>query len=322
MEENRIIGKYEGQRRGPMLICLGGAHGNEPAGVEAISILYTLLKEEPDNNPDFIFSGLFLGLRGNTKALKVKERYLEKDFNRLWEDEAVCRYLATPSQNLGPEEQEIKAIVSLIHEEVERYQPDEIVFLDLHTTTAHGGIFSIPTEDSESLRIAVELHAPVINGMLQGMKGTTLHYFKSSNFKGRKVTAVAFESGQHDDPLSTNRAIAAIINCMRTIGCVIAEQVENRHDELLIEYSADLPRVSNFLMCHNIKEEDEFQMLPNFKNFESIQKGQLLARDKNGPIYSPFSGRILMPLYQQRGDDGFFIIREVNLLDDGLEHLN
>lgn len=220
--------------------------------------------------------------------------------------------MQTPKAELDMEEREVQEILSLIRREVEKYQPEKIVMLDLHTTTAHGGIFSIATDDPESVRIAVELHAPVIKGMLEGIKGTTLHYFRPDNFDGREVVSVAFESGQHDDPLSVNRAIAAIINCMRTIGCVKAEHVENRHDQLLIDFSKNLPKVSQLIMCHSIKDTDKFEMLPDFKNFQRIKKGQLLAHDKTGPIHAESDGLILMPLYQPQGDDGFFLIKKLD----------
>ena len=32
----RIIGRYEGNEPGPLFLCIGAMHGNEPAGVQAI----------------------------------------------------------------------------------------------------------------------------------------------------------------------------------------------------------------------------------------------------------------------------------------------
>lgn len=309
MKYNRIIGSYSGEAKGPMLICFGGMHGNELAGVEALDIIFKLLEIEPQTNPEFKFCGRFLGIHGNLSALEKGRRFIEKDLNRLWTDENVSRIMDAPMECLNTEEKEVREIMSIIRREIETYQPEKIIMLDLHTTTAHGGIFSIATDDPESVKIAVELHAPVIKGMLEGIKGTTLHYFKPDNFDGREVVGVAFESGQHEDPLSVNRAIAATINCMRTVGCVKAEHVENRHDKLLIDFSENLPKVSELIMCHSITEEDQFEMLPDFNNFQKIHKGQLLAHDKNGPIYAESDGLILMPLYQPQGDDGFFLIK-------------
>ncbi|MCB9047978.1 MAG: succinylglutamate desuccinylase/aspartoacylase family protein [Lewinellaceae bacterium] len=314
-ETERIIGQYEGSEKGPLLICLGGMHGNEPAGVQALDILFKLLELEPETNPSFSFRGRLIGLRGNVRASRRKMRYLEKDLNRMWTTENIARVKAAPHSALQAEDLELKEMITIIEHNVETYQPDKIVLLDLHTTTAYGGIFSIATDDPESVEIAVELHAPVVKGMLEGIRGTTLHYFNSDNFN-RPTVGVCFESGQHDEPLSVNRAIAAIINCMRTIGCVRAEHVENRHDSLLIEYSKDLPKVLELIMCHEIQPGDDFHMMPNYENFQKVRKGELLAHDRHGAIYAQADGRILMPLYQQQGDDGFFLIRTVGEEED------
>ena len=306
----RIIGHYEGAEKGPLLICLGGMHGNEPAGVQALEILFKLLEIEPETNPNFQFRGRLLGLRGNVRAISRKMRYLEKDLNRQWTPANINRVKSTPTLHLKAEDLELKELITLIEHNIKAYQPEKIVLLDLHTTTAYGGIFSIATDDPESVQIAVGLHAPVVKGMLEGIRGTTLHYFNSDNFNCPTV-GVCFESGQHDEPLSVNRAIASIINCMRTVGCVRAEHVENRHDALLIEYSKNLPKVLELIMCHEIEPGDDFHMMPNYENFQAVKKGELLAHDRHGPIFAQADGRILMPLYQQQGDDGFFLIRNV-----------
>jgi succinylglutamate desuccinylase len=310
MHTERIIGNYTGQAHGPLLICLAGMHGNEPAGIHALEILFNLLEIEPESNPAFSFKGRFLGLRGNLRALQQGVRFIDKDLNRLWTPPIIQRVKASPLALLRSEELELRELLTIIEAEIEAYRPSRIVLLDLHTTTAFGGIFSIATDDPESVRIAVELHAPVVQGMLRGIQGTTLHYFTSENFDCPTV-GICFESGQHDETLSTNRAIAAVINCMRTIGCVRGEDVENRHDALLIEYSKDLPKVLELVLCHTIREDDDFYMMPNYKNFQPVRQGEVLAYDRHGPIRAPEAGRILMPLYQKQGDDGFFIIREV-----------
>jgi succinylglutamate desuccinylase len=58
-------------------------------------------------------------------------------------------------------------------------------------------------------------------------------------------------------------------------------------------------------------------MIKGFTNFQIIQEGQLLAKDKNGSIFSPMSGYLLMPLYQAKGEDGFFIAEELVDSDQG-----
>ena len=235
MELKRIIGRHEGNEKGPLLICFGAMHGNEPAGVEALRLMIKMLEVEPITNPAFQFNGRLVAIRGNLQAIQENKRFIEKDLNRQWTKKNVDYVKQQDYKDLGSEEKELKAIIEVIEHEIMDYQPEKVVVLDLHTTTAFGGIFSIATNDKESLRIAIELHAPVILGMLDGISGTSLHYFNNENFKPETV-AVCFESGQHNENLSINRAIAAITNCLRTIGCVSAEHVENLHDNLLKEY--------------------------------------------------------------------------------------
>lgn len=310
MAQERIIGQFIGEERGPLLICFGSMHGNEPAGMKALELMFKMLEVEPITNPDFCFKGQLLGLVGNLRATRKGKRFINKDINRQWTLENIHKIKNSPKEELEEEHLEILENLEVIEGVIEEYQPEKIVMLDMHTTTADGGIFSIATDDSESIRIGIELHAPVITGMLNGLKGTSLHYFTTENL-GIPTVPLCFESGQHDEPLSVNRAIAALTNCMRTIGCVRPSDVENRHDTLLVEYSKGLPQVSELLMVHSIKADDGFVMKPGYKNFQPVKEGEILAHDKNGSIRAKEDGLILMPLYQTQGEDGFFLIKPV-----------
>jgi len=307
---DRIIGRYTGVEKGPLVIAFGAMHGNEPAGVKALQATFEALENEPKSNPNFEFCGRLFGLIGNIKAYQQDVRFIEKDLNRQWTPLNIQRAKTSPHESLEPELQELKQLLEVIEAEIAAYQPNRIVILDLHTTTAFGGIFSLPARDPESERIALELHAPVIKGLLEGIAGTTLHYFVQENFTP-KISAVTFESGQHQEELSVSRAIAAITNCLRTVSCVQESDVENRHDKILKAYSASLPNLSQLLYVHPIKEGDDFVMHPGFKNFQPVEEGQLLAHDRHGEIRAKHDGRILMPLYQKQGEDGFFVIRNI-----------
>lgn len=308
---NRIIGRHEGNANGPLLVVLGGVHGNEPAGVRALTMMFKMLDVEPITNPDFTYKGTILGLIGNLQAYVLQQRFIKQDLNRIWTDDNVDRIMSTDRDLVQHEDKELRDILSLIRSELNSKSYTRLILLDLHTTSSYGGIFCLPTEDEESVKIALELHAPVISGLLSGIKGTTLHYFTTDNM-GIETVALTFESGQHNEELSTNRAIAAITNCMRTIGAINADHVENRHDSLLIEYSRNLPRISSLYSRHEIKPGDNFKMLPDYKNFQLVEKGQQIAEDKNGPIYAPEDALILMPLYQEKGEDGFFLIKKID----------
>ena len=310
MNAERIIGRYEGKRPGPLLVVLGGMHGNEPAGIKAIDLMSKMLEVEPITNPTFEFNGIFMGLIGNLQAMKANKRFITKDLNRQWEVDNVNRVMQADKSTLITEDLEMREILEIIHGEIKASKVDKLIVLDLHTTSSFGGIFTIPSSDPESLRIALELHAPVVQNMLEGIHGTTLHYFITENM-GVDTVGVTFESGQHDEDLSVNRAIAAITNCMRSIGMVQAEHVENRHDSILIEYSRDLPKVTRMITRYGVTDDDEFRMQNGYENFQHVNKGDLLAEDRNGKIYASHDALILMPLYQEQGEDGFFLIEKI-----------
>ncbi len=307
-QTERIIGRYTGHEDGPLVIALGGMHGNEPAGVRALEMVFHLLHIEPHHNPTFSFQGRLLGICGNLQAYTRGERFLVRDLNRMWTSGLVREIRQTPKEELHAEYLELREIIDLVLAEIEDYGARRVIVLDLHTTSAEGGIFCIATDDPESLRLAKEMHAPVITGLLNGIIGTTLHFFNNEHLPCPTV-AVTFEAGGHDDPLSTRRAIAATIGLLRSVGCVRPEDVETHHDEILINYSKGLPKVARMLTVHPVEPGDGFQMQPDYRNFQAVAKGEVLAHDRSGPITADWDSHILMPLYQPQGSDGFFLVR-------------
>jgi len=300
----RIIGRHIGEEDGPLLVLIGAMHGNEPAGVRAIELLLKMLEVEPIKNPDFSLKGNVIGVIGNYRGLQSNQRFIHRDMNRCWSSDVI-----ESDDSSIAEYQEIREVFRTLQDEIAETQSQSAIVLDLHTTSSKQGIFVIPSEDQSSLEIAKQLHAPVVLGITSGMHSTSLHFFNTANM-GIPTIPVVFESGQHIEPLSVNRAIAAIINCMRTIGMVREEDVENIHDKLLIEYSKDLPRVVDLVYGHPITPDNHFSMQPGYANFDPVNEGEWIANDIKGKIFSPYTGRVLMPLYQAKGEDGFFIVQE------------
>ncbi|MFK8058037.1 MAG: succinylglutamate desuccinylase/aspartoacylase family protein [Saprospiraceae bacterium] len=305
---NRILGRFDGEERGPLLLAIGGMHGNEPAGVLAIERLLEMLAFERVNRPEFMYRGRFVGLIGNKQALSKGRRFLREDLNRFFNPERVAAL--NPADDLIEEDAEAYELINAIRTEIADYQPSHVVLIDLHTTTADGGVFSIVNDSPAARAIALDLRAPVILGMLEGISGTSLHYFNTKNL-GTEAVCLVFESGQHDDPLSVDRAVSALIKTMRSIGAVHPRDVEGHHDEILRASTEHLPDLVRFALNHGISPADQFVMRPGYLNFDPIKKGEHLADDINGPVLSPRDGLILMPLYQKQGDDGFFVVDEL-----------
>ncbi len=307
-ESPRVIGHYVGEENGPLVVAIGGIHGNETAGVTALEQLFDLLREEPLLNPGFSFRGELLALRGNLEALRVGKRYVDTDLNRIW------RHVVRGVDNTyaSTEARELDGMLAAIEHVLEESSAAEIVLLDLHTTTATGGVFAITGDDGPSLSLAAELGVPVIKGMLSGLQGTTLSHFRSGRYDlDRPCRAVTFEAGTHEDPRSVERALAATVNLLRSIGCVRDEDVSTHHEETLRAANPGVPIVMELVYVHELPTDEAhgFRMRAGYRNFQPVREGELLAEDRGGPIAAPCSGYLLMPLYQEQGEEGFFIVK-------------
>ncbi|MBK7478167.1 MAG: succinylglutamate desuccinylase/aspartoacylase family protein [Haliscomenobacter sp.] len=286
-----------------------GVHGNEPAGVMALEELMIRLEAEPYKNPGFRFWGSLLAIRGNLPALEQGKRFILEDLNRAWTPQGIALLYSTDPHTLNLEQQQMLDMLQTIRGMIAQVHPEQVFFLDLHTNSASGGIFGLPAGDAYSRKVARGLHAPVVNGMLEAVEGSMLRYFLQANW-GVPVSGLAFEAGQHEDPASVRRALAATINVLRATGCVRSQDVDNEHDALLMAFSKGLPAVSEIIWRHPVEPEDQFRMEPGFQNFDPVRIGQRLATDRNGPVLAKVDARILMPLYQAQGEDGFFLIRD------------
>ena len=309
-QQHHILGSYTGSARGPLIVLLGGMHGNEPAGVIAIQQLFTMLADEPLKNPAFSFKGKVLGIRGNIPALKRGVRYLDQDLNRIWDAKIVDLIKTKKKSALNAEEGQLLEIENLISHEISSYRPSRVIVLDIHTTTAGGGIFTIVPDNPEALEVAAQMHSPVVTGMNRGIHGTTMDYFVTDRL-GVNSFCIAFEAGQHHDPNAPQMAIAAIVSCFRALGSIRPDDVESRHDVLLQEYAYGLPQVAEMVYKYEISGNEHFSMLPGYKNFQPINKGEILAKNQDGIIQASTDGLILMPHYQKAGNDGFFIVRQI-----------
>lgn len=80
---------------------------------------------------------------------------------------------------------------------------------------------------------------------------------------------------------------------------------------VLAQARGSAPRFVEVRYRHPVESTAGFEMVPGFESFQPIRSGQILAASRAGEVRTPLSGRILMPLYQEQGEDGFFVVREV-----------
>ena len=310
MRNKRLIGKYDVGNIGPLVICFGAMHGNEPAGVRAIELVLKMLDVEHIKNHDFSYRGRFIGIIGNLKAYEQEKRFLSKDMNRQFYLENIKAL--SHKDKLDAEDEEVQDILQLIDNEIKEYKPERVIIIDLHTTSSFGGIFTICKNQPEQVDVALGLCAPVVLGIAEGLVGTTLHYFTTEQL-GVDTTCISFESGQHNEDKSVNRAIAGVICMLREVGAVKRDDVENLHETILQSYTDGLPKLTKLVDHFIIGPADEFKMKLGFTNFQKISQGELLATMNGEDVFASQDGLILMPLYQDQGEDGFFIVQEMKV---------
>ena len=90
----RILCRMTSDKPGPTVVFFGGIHGNEPAGVAALTEVTKTLKCEGAA----LDKGSLIGIRGNLPALLQKERFLDHDLNRIWSRSRLEIVLAKPEQ--------------------------------------------------------------------------------------------------------------------------------------------------------------------------------------------------------------------------------
>lgn len=307
---NRIIGQYTEKRPGPLILLIAGMHGNEHAGIEAAKLIFKMLEVEHITNPSFQFRGSIVAMYGNIKAIEWKTRYVDKDLNRIWHRERIDGLLKGEKMPQFHEEHEMLDLINHISSLQKSYIFDRMVIMDLHTTSAPGGIFVVPSERPESQELAMSIHAPVIRGMIGNIEGAALKYFDDFSWD-IPTAAISFESGQHDDPQSIYVAIAAIVNLLRSCGSVNEEDVESIHQEKLSAHSRGLPRCCILKEIYKVKDPEKFQMFPGFTNFQFVKEGTPLALDHDRLVHCPYDAYILMPLYQKKGFDGYFLVEHI-----------
>ena len=300
----REIGSYGGPAPGPLIICIGGMHGNEPAGVVAAQ---RVLRELGSYNPPF--KGQLVALAGNRAALARGCRYISEDFNRIWLPERLSALGSEAAQpRLNTEERECRELLTALGAALADHR-GPIVFLDLHTTSAEGTPFAIVADTLLNRRLAFEHFGPgnPRTGRATGRHHAELHE-RSRLCRGR------FEGGQNDALSSIDHNEAALWTILMAAGCVDGNAMAQaaRARAALAARTRGVPRILEVRYRHAIEPADEFAMVPGYVSFQPVKRGEVLGRDRRGPVRAPENGRILLPLYQSQGSDGFFLVREIS----------
>ena len=296
-----LVGAYAGDTSGPTLIVVGGIHGNEPAGAQALLNLSKTLGGKQD-----ILRGRVYLVAGNTRGLPLGIRFIDVDLNRAW----TCKNMASvgmpPLMQLS-EGRELTELDRLL-DSILITARSEVYVLDLHSTSADGTPFATVGDTLRNRRFAQKFPVKILLGIEEQLEGTMLEYLNNAG-----AVTLGFEGGQHLSPVTVENHTSLVWIALVNTGIISAAEVPdlNWHRARLAA-GKSAGQIVEVRYREAIAADDEFEMQAGFNNFDSVTEGQIVAKNSRGPIMAQEDGMILMPLYQKLGEDGFFIGRMVS----------
>jgi Succinylglutamate desuccinylase / Aspartoacylase family len=296
----RVIGRLRGAAPGPTLVAVGSIHGNEPAGSIALAKIVERLERE-----QLLVRGDLLALVGNLPALEAGARFIDEDLNRRWSGERIER-VSRGELVESAEDAERKKLIDAIFRGF-REARGPVVLVDLHSTSGDGKPFAVFADTMRSRGFARRFPVPLVLGLEEQLEGTLVDYI---GLLGH--VAVGFEGGQHEDPRSVDNLASVVWIALGELQMVVPRRADvNGARTRLARATGGIPGILEVTYRHAISREDAFRMRPGYRSFEPIVQGQVIADDVDGEVAVPSDGFLLMPLYQQQGDDGFFVVRRV-----------
>lgn len=300
----REIAAIRGDEKGPNIVFIGGMHGNEPTGVLA---LYRVMSQLEKLRP--LLSGNVYALTGNLTALERGERFIVNDLNRIWQADMVEK---ARKRDYHPDE-----IINEVEEQIELWSyidrllsesNEKFFFVDLHTTSVKSEPFIFMSDTLMNRKFIKNTPVPVVIGIEEHLNEPLLSYVNELGYP-----SLAFEGGQHVDPESVRNHEAMIWLSLVHGGLMKKMEVPGykKHYHQLFHATEGNKKVYEIRMRQGLHPGDDFKMIPGFENFQKVKKGELLANLNGHLIKANENAQIFMPLYQDQGDDGFFIIRKI-----------
>ena len=305
MNVERVIGEITGEPSKGTVVFFAGLHGNEPAGVFALIQVVDELRASKRT-----VRGTFLALAGNLASLAKAERYAEFDLNRMWTPQRMANFETLDERS--PDFVSQKALYDEIWRVLDG-KPAPYYFVDLHTTSSETPPFLTINDSLINRTFTQVLPAANILGFEEYLEGPLLNYINALGYVG-----FGFEGGQHDSVAAIENHRALIYLVLDRASLIeLTDSERAQHMDCLRKYGQPSERLKplhgfyEIVHRHAVAAGETFRMDAGFTNFQSIKKGERLAVHGGRAVFAPRSGQIFMPLYQDQGDDGFFIVRPI-----------
>lgn len=300
-QTDRIIANIEGAKGSPTVIILGGIHGNESAGVEASKRVLHAIRAE-----NMMFKGNLYMLLGNIDGLNKGLRFSDIDLNRIWKKKNIEAINNDVIGNLAETKEQIE--IYRIIKGILKSEAGPFYFIDLHTTSSPSIPFITISDSLNNRKFSSNFPVPVVLGIEEYLDGPLLTFINEFGH-----VALGFEGGQHDDERSIDHCESFIWKALVHSKCLSKKHISNykKHKKKLSKLCCKY-EFFEIIYRYEVKNNESFKMNPGFKNFQVIKKNQELAISNGVTVKANSRGRIFMPLYQELGEDGFFILNKIS----------
>ena len=297
LKPKRLIASVKKDADLPSIIFFCCVHGNEKAGFIALTSFF----EEIEKHTDKIQGNLY-AVFGNQEAYLQQHRFIDKDLNRIWTkshmDEAI------QGSNVS-EYHELTEMYNLLYSILGETK-GQVYAIDLHTTSGPTKPFIVMNDALKNRAFVRDLGYPVIFNVESFIEGALLNLLNDLGH-----ASLAFEGGEHYAENSVHELKKFCYKSLYHTGIVSAENlIEMGISES--NFKSKKAHYFEMIFRQNLKPNDKFEMCGNYLNFQKLQKGERIARLNGEGIYAPKAYQIFMPLYQSKGEDGFFYVRHIN----------
>jgi succinylglutamate desuccinylase len=293
----RLIASIQKDPKLPTLIFFCCIHGNERAGHVALQSFFDHIEKFSDK-----IQGSIYAIFGNQEAYLREYRFIDKDLNRIWTKSHLQE--STRSDNVA-EYHEMKDIYNLLYDILNSAKSD-VYCIDLHTTSGPTKPFIIMNDALNNRSFVRNLGYPVIFNVESFIEGSLLNLLNDLGH-----VSMAFEGGEHYSEASVKEIKIFCYKALYHTGMISAEDLI----EIGISrkyFKSKAARYFEMIFRQDLKPDDKFEMLGNYLNFQKLKKGERIARLNGNSIFAPEPFQIFMPLYQKKGEDGFFYVKRIS----------
>lgn len=240
---------------GPVAVILGGIHGNETCGVEALAVLKGVVLKK----------GKLILIYGNPKAIAQNVRYAEQNLNRMF----CSQDLLTAEMQMSYEFTRSREILPYL---------DEATYsLDLHASfTPESEPFIICERNALNI-VQYFPQRRICYGFTTLEPGGTDGYMNQMGKVG-----ICVECGYLGDPKSTQSAIYSAEMFLKSLDMIDAGAlIANKNQEQVEVYELYYTKTAHFRLSRL------------YDDFDSLKRGELIAYDGNNPVYSSKDQMIL-----------------------------